>query len=219
MELFMPVKDLLLRSWDFFVKFLAAIVIFIVGWLVAKLIRRVVVRVLRALRIDFIAEQVKIADFLSKGGVKYTLCEIIAIIIYWIIILGVLISSLNVLALTGVASLLDKVLGYLPNVIGALIILVIGIFISAFVASITRTAAVNVGLSQANLLSKIAQIAIVVFAILIALNQLNIAAVLVSAMNIILATIGLALALAFGLGCKDIAAKFMSDLIDKLKKK
>lgn len=203
----------------FFLKFLAAVVVFVIGWLVAKLVKSVVVKVLKALRVDSIAEQVKIAAFLSKGGIKYTLSEIIGIIIYWVIILGVLISSLNILGLTGVASLLEKVLTYLPNVIGALVILVIGLFISVFVSSVVRATAANVGLTQANLLSKIAQIAILIFAIIIALDQLKVGAVLISAMNIILAAVGLGAALAFGLGCKDIAAKFFSDLIEKLKKK
>ncbi len=194
-------------------------VIFIIGWIIAKIIRTIVVRLLKALRVDTIAEQAKIADFLSKGGIKYTLSELVAIIIYWILLLGVLVSSLNMLALTGMSGLLDRILGYLPNVIGGLIILITGIFISVFVGSVVRTTAANVGVNQASLLGKVAQVAILVFAILITLDELKIGAVLVSAMNIVLGTIGLGLALAFGLGCKDIAAKFVSEIVDKLKKK
>jgi len=219
MELFVPIKDLLLRFWNFFLNFLVAIVVFVIGWIVAKLIQSFIVKVLKAIRVDSIAEQIKISDFLSKGGIKHTLSEILGMIVYWVIILGVLISSLNILALTGVSSFLDKIVGFIPNVIGALIILLLGIFISVFVASVIRTAAANLGLSQANMLSKIGQIAIIVFAILITLDQLKIGAVLVSAMNIVLATLGLALALAFGLGCRDIAARFVSEMIEKLKSK
>jgi len=219
MELFVPIKDLLLRFWNFFLNFLVAIVVFVIGWIVAKLIQSFIVKVLKAIRVDSIAEQIKISDFLSKGGIKHTLSEILGMIVYWVIILGVLISSLNILALTGVSSFLDKIVGFIPNVIGALIILILGIFISVFVASVIRTAAANLGLSQANMLSKIGQIAIIVFAILITLDQLKIGAVLVSAMNIVLATLGLALALAFGLGCRDIAARFVSEMIEKLKSK
>ena len=219
MEIFTPVKDLLLVGWNFFIKFLTAIVVFVVGWIVARLIKLIVIRLLKFLRIDSVAEKAKISDFLSKGGIKYTLSEIIGIIIYWVILLGVLISSLNILALTGVTNLLDKFLGYLPNVIGALIILILGTFISVFIASIVRTTLANVGVAQANLLSKVSQAVILIFAIIIALDQLKIGTVLISAMSIILAAIGLGLALAFGLGCKDIAAKFVSDLLEKIKQK
>ncbi|MFA5115284.1 MAG: hypothetical protein WC469_04385 [Candidatus Omnitrophota bacterium] len=219
MDLFMPQKDLLLRSWDFFLKLIAAIAVFVIGWLVAKLIKAAVVKVLKALKLDSIAEQLKISDFLSRGGIKYTLSEIIGVVIYWIFLLGVLISSLNVLELTGVSSLLDRLLLYVPNVIGAMIILIVGIFIATFVASIARTAAVNAGLSQADMLGKMIQAVIIIFTLIIVLDELRVGAVLISAMNIILASIGLAVALAFGLGCKEIAAKYVSELIDKFKSK
>ncbi|MDD5566108.1 MAG: hypothetical protein PHG31_04385 [Candidatus Omnitrophica bacterium] len=219
MELFAPAKELFVYVWDFVLKFLTAVVIFVIGWIVARVIKTIVVKVLKALSIDSIADQTKITDFLSKGGVKYTLTELIGVIVYWVLLLGVLVSSLNILALTGVTSLLDKILTYLPSVIGALMILILGIFISVFVASIIRTALANVGLAQANALSKFSQVTIIVFAIIISLDQLRIAAVLISAMNIVLASIGLALALAFGLGCKDVANKFVNELIDKLKSK
>jgi len=219
MLLFAPVKDLLLRSWDLSLRFLTAVVIFVAGWLVATLIKAALVKVLKTLRLDSISEQARIAEFLSKGGIKHTLSEIIGMILYWVIIVGVLISSLNILALTGVSDLLDRILRYLPNVLGAMIVLILGALVSALVASIVRTAAANVGFAQANLLSKVAQVAIIVFAVLIALDALHIASILLSAMNIILGSIGLAVALAFGLGCKDIAADFASNLIEKLKKK
>ncbi|MDD4954167.1 MAG: hypothetical protein PHG40_04595 [Candidatus Omnitrophica bacterium] len=219
MEIISPVRDLLSKGWGFFQAVLAALVIFIIGWLVAKIIKEAVTRLLRALRVDSISEQVKIEDILAKGGVKYTLSELIGIIIYWIILLGVLISSLNILNLTGVSALLDRVLSYMPNVIGGIIILVLGMYLAAFVASVVRTTTANVGVAQSGLLSKVAQVAIIAFSILIALEELRIGRVLIDAMSIVLASIGLGAALAFGLGCKDIAGKFVGELIDKLKKK
>lgn len=214
-----PFQDVFNRSLDFFLNFLAAIVIFVVGWLIAKIIRFIIERVLRAIRLDSIAEQLKVSDFLAKGGVKLALSEIIGLIIYWVIVLGVVTSALNVLKLTSVSKFLDEILGYVPTVIGALIILVLGIFISIFVASIVRTATANMGVAQANLLGKVAQVVIVVFTILIAVEQLIIGRLLTDTVKIIMATVGLAAALAFGLGCREIAGKFTSDVIEKLKKK
>ncbi len=219
MEVISPVRDLLLKGWGFLQNFLAAIVIFVIGWIVAKIIKEIIVRLLRALRLDSISEQVKIEEFLSKGGIKYTLSELIGVVIYWVILLGVLISALNLLQLTGVSELLDRVLGYMPNVIGAVIILVLGMYLATFVSSIVRTTIANIGIAQAGLLGKVAQVAIIAFSILIALEQLRIGAVLVNAMSIVLAAIGLGAALAFGMGCKDAAGRFVNDLIDKLKKK
>ena len=219
MVLFAPIQELLRRSWGKFIDFVIALLVFVIGWLVAKLIKAVVVKVLKACRVDSIAEQMKVGEFLAKGGVKHSVSELSGIVIYWVIIVGVLISSLNVFNLQGVSGLLDRILGYLPNVMGAVIILVLGALISTLVASVVRTATANVGFAQAGLLGKVAQVAIVVFAILIALEVLNIGKILTSAMNIVLGAIGLGVALAFGLGCKDIAADLVADIVAKLKKK
>ena len=219
MDAITPLKDLLARGWFFLVNFLTALVVFIIGWLVAKLIMALVTKMLKAIRIDAIAEETKVADFLRKGGIKYTLSELFGVIIYWIIILGVLISALDIMALIGVSTLLDKILAYLPSVIGAIIILILGIFISSFVATIIRAMTANVGVTQANMLAKIAQIAIVIFTVIIALDELKIGTVIVSAMNIVLGTVGLALGLAFGLGAKDVAGKLVGEWVDKLKNK
>jgi Conserved TM helix len=217
MDAITPLKELLVRGWSFLVQFLTAVLIFVIGWIVAKLIMVMITKMLKAIRIDSIAEETKVAEFLRKGGVKYTLSELFGVIIYWVILLGVLISALDLMALGGVANLLDKILAYLPSVIGAIIILILGIFIAAFIAAIVRAATANVGVNQSNMLSKIAQIAIIIFTVVIALDELKIGAVIISAMNIILATVGLALGLAFGLGAKDTAAKLVAEWVDKLK--
>lgn len=217
MDAITPLKELLLRGWSFLVQFLTAVLVFIVGWLIAKLIMVFVTKMLKAIRLDSIAEETKVAEFLRKGGVKYTLSELLGVIIYWVIILGVLISALDLMALVGVSNLLDKILLYLPSVIGAIIILVLGIFISSFVATIVKAITANVGVNQASMLAKVAQLAIIIFTVVIALDELRIGTVIVSAMNIVLGTIGLALGLAFGLGSKDVAGKLISEWVDKLK--
>ena len=217
MDAITPLKDLLARGWFFLINFITALLIFVIGWIVAKIVMAVVTELLKAIKIDSIAEETKIAEFLRKGGIKYTLSELFGIVVYWVIILGVLVSALDIMALIGVSTLLDKILAYLPSVIGAIIILILGIFVAAFVATVVRAMTANVGVNQASLLAKIAQVAIIVFTVVIALDELKIGTVLVSAMNIILATVGLALGLAFGLGSKDLAGKIMAEWVDKLK--
>ena len=214
-----PVQEILMKSLSFFGKFLAASVIFVVGWLVAKFIRFAIERILRAIRLDSLAEQFKVADFLAKGGIKLALSEIVGLVFYWVIMLGVVASALKIVELTGVSELLADILAKVPVVILALIILVGGIFISAFVASIVRTATANMGIANANLLSKIAQVVIVIFTILIALEKLDTGEILTDTTKIILGMVGLAAALAFGLGCRDIAGKFTEEVVEKLKKK
>lgn len=214
-----PVKAMLIKIWSYIPTILGAIVILIVGWIVAKFVEAIVVRALKAARLDVVSDKAGIANMLAQGDIKWTLSELIGVIIYWIVMLSVLAAALNALNLTVAGDLLSRLVAYIPNIIVAIFVLVLGSFLASFVAGIVRTATSNAGLGNAKLLAKITQTVLIVFAVIIAVEQLNIATAFIAfAVNIILASIGLGAALAFGLGCKDIAAKAMSDLLNKVRK-
>jgi hypothetical protein len=98
-------------------------------------------------------------------------------------------------------------------------VLIFGSFLASFISAIVRTSASNAGIHNAKLLAKLTHAVLVIFAIIIAVEQLKIATALIAlAVNVILASIGIGIALAFGLGCKDIAGKFVSDVINSVKK-
>jgi hypothetical protein len=175
-------------------------------------------RVLQSMQLNKLAERAGIAKFLAKGEVKYTLSDLIALIIYWLLMLIVIMITANVLGLTTVAELMDKVVLYIPNVLAALIILVIGALLAVFVRKVVETTTKNAGLTHARGMGVIAHSTIVIFAAIIALEQLKIGITVLSQfITIILGSIGLALALAFGLGCKDLAAKAMVSFLEKTK--
>lgn len=214
-----PVKAMLIRIWGYVPAIAGAIVILIVGWLVAKLIEAVVVRVLKALRLDVASDKAGLTNILAQGEIKLTVSEVIGAVIYWIMILVVIATALGALNLTVAADLVARLIEYVPNIIGALFILIVGAFLADFIAKIVLTTASNAGISKARLLAKIARFVLVTFAVVVAIEQLKIAsALIVLAINIILISVGLGIALAFGLGCKDIAGKFIQEVIDNLKK-
>jgi hypothetical protein len=139
---------------------------------------------------------------------------------YWLTLLVTFMVAVNAVGLTVTADLLQKVVGYIPNVVCALFILILGMFVATLLRNIVQAAASNSGVSQGKLLGKVVEGIVIAFAVFVGLEQLKIGLRLTHlTLAIILGSIGLALALAFGLGCKDIAAKYMDDLIDKLKKK
>jgi len=214
-----PVKAMLIKIWSYIPTLIGAIAILVIGWIVAKFVEAVVVRALKAVRLDVVSDKAGVANMLAQGEIKWTLSELLGVIVYWIVMLSVLAASMNALNLTVASDLLSKLVAYIPNIIIAIFVLVLGSFLASFVAGIVRTAASNAGVGSAKLLSKITQTVLIVFAVIIAIEQLNIATAFIAfAVNIILAAIGLAAALAFGLGCKDIAAKAMSDALNKIKK-
>ena len=214
-----PVKAMLIKIWSYIPTIMGAIVILVIGWIIAKFVEAIVVRALKAIRLDVVSDKAGIANMLAQGEIKWTLSELIGVIVYWIVMLSVLAAALNVLNLTVASDLLSKLVAYIPNIIIAMFVLVLGSFLAGFVAGIVRTTASNAGLGNAKLLAKITQSILIIFAVIVAIEQLNIATAFIAfAVNIILASIGLALALSFGLGCKDIAAKAMADLLGKIKK-
>jgi len=130
----------------------------------------------------------------------------------------VVVAAVNALHLTVAALLLNQIVTYIPHVIAAVFILSIGMFVAVLVSKTINTVAVNAGLRQPQLLAKISETIIVVLAIIMALEQLQISTTILNlVMSIILGSIGVALALAFGLGGKDAAAKIIKENLDNLK--
>ena len=215
-----PAKVVFGQIGQFLISILLVIVILIIGWLISKLIRGLVTRVLKTLKLDDLSDRIELDTLLKKGGIQYSLCELIGVICYWLALLVTFVVAINAIGLTVAADLLNKVVLYIPNVIAAIFILILAMFIASVLKNIVHTAATNAGIAQANLLSRIVEVIVIVFAIAMALQQLNIRATVIElAITILLASAGLAVAIAFGLGCKDIAARHMSDWIEKLKSK
>lgn len=214
-----PVKAMLIKIWGYIPAIAGAIVILIAGWMIAKLIEAVVVRVLKAVRLDIASDKAGISNILAQGDIKMTVSELMGALVYWLVILVVLATALNTLNLTIAANLLSRLVEYIPNIISAIFVLVLGSFLAGFVAAIVRTAASNAGITNAKVLAKLSHVILVIFSVVIAIEQLNIATALIAlSVNVILASIGIGIAIAFGLGCKDIAGKFVQDVVNGMKK-
>ena len=213
-----PVKAMLIAIWGQVPVIVGALLILFIGWLVAKLIETVVVKTLKALRLDSASDKIGLTNALTQGDIKQTLSELIGVIVYWLVILVVLATALNALNLTIAADILGKFVGYIPSILGAIFILVLGTFLANFVAAIVRTSASNAGIKSSRLLAQIAKVIVIVFAVILAVEQLGIGVAIINlAISILLASIGIGLAIAFGLGSKEIAGKAVSDLVNKLK--
>jgi hypothetical protein len=214
------VLESLKTFWTEFGNFLpqltAALLLLIVGWLIAKLIRKAFVRVLRLLRVDVAAEKSGIENFLLRGGVQFTTVTILGSLVYWLTLFIVLFAALNILGLQAAADVFNKIILYIPNVIVAIVVLIFGTMFAKFIQGISLTYLSNVGFEGAQLVSYLAQYAIVIFVVSIALEQLAIGGqVLVSAFQIAFGGLCLALALAFGLGGREWAARILEKMWKK----
>jgi len=214
-----PIQAMFVKIWGYVPSIVGAVLILVIGCFIAKLIETMVARVLKMVKLDLASEKAGIEKILTQGDVKMTLSGIIAAIIYWCVILIVIATALSALNLNVAAELITRLAEYVPSILAAVFILVLGSFLANFVGTLVRASASNAGVNAAKLLGKIAQVILMVFAVIIAIEQLKIAtALIILSANIVLMAIGLGLAISFGLGCKDIAGKFVQEVINNLKK-
>lgn len=211
-----PVQVLVTQLVAFVPKLLGALLLLLIGWLIAMFIQAIVVRLLRTVALDRLAEQIQLSTVLSRGGIKAKFSELIGLIVYWLIMLAVAMIVFNALGLTVAAELFQSIVTFLPHVIAAVFILVVGMFAATFLATTVRTAASNAGILQATFMGQLVQTIVVIFATVAALQQLQIP-FFGEVFLIILAGLSLGCALAFGLGCKDLAGKWVEDLTDQLR--
>ncbi len=205
-----PVREFLLQIAGFLPKLALALAVFVAGWLLAKLARFAIIKGLRAINFNVLTERAGLEDFLNQGGIHTDTTGIFGLLIYWLVILAALIIGFNSLGLTYITGLLGEVVLFVPKVIVALLIIAFGAYFARFVGNAVVTYCKNIAIQDADLLGKLAQYAIMTFVVLIALDQVNVGGDIVrESFLIILAGVVFALALAFGLGGKDVAAELI----------
>ena len=188
---------------------LGAILILIIGWIIAGILGALVTKLCRAIKVDTIADRIGVNGFLAKTGTKLTASLILGEIVKWVIRLTFIEMAADQLGMSQVSGLINQMLAFIPNIVVAIVILGVGAFLGQILSSLVRGAAAESNLGDANLLAKLTYGAIMAFAIIMALNELNVAPVVVNTLYIgLVAAIALALGLAFGLGGKDVAGRY-----------
>jgi hypothetical protein len=197
-------------------RLLVAALLLVIGWVVARVARRLTIRALRAVRIDVAAEKTGIEDFLIQGGVRATAVTIVGNLVYWLVNLVVVLAVLTSLGLASAAELFNRMVLYVPNLVAAVVVLVIGALLAQFVGTLVFTYLSNLGVSGPGPIAAISRWAVLVFVVAIGLEQLKIGTqVLVSAFQIAFGAVCLALALAFGLGGREWAARVLEGMFGK----
>jgi hypothetical protein len=193
-----------------------AVIVMVAGWLVARLARRLVIRALRFMKVDALAEQTGMEDVLLRGGVRFTTVTIVGHALYWFVLFTTTMAALHLVGLQAADEMIRRIVLYLPNVFVALVVLIFGTVLARFVRGAVFTYLNNIDVSGAEVISATAQMAVFVFVISVALEQLDIGGqVLVSAFQIAFGAICLALALAFGLGGREWAAHVLERMWKK----
>lgn len=187
---------------------IGAIIVLVLGWIIAGLIARLVEGGLKTVGFEHAAQSTGLAGFIEQAGSGWTASKVIAEIVKWFIRLIAIQAAASILGLTQISAAINAMLLWLPNLVVAIVIIVVAALIANFVAGIVRGATAEMGFSTPELLANIARYGIIVFAVVAAVNQLGIAETVVNTLFIgTVAAVALAFGLAFGLGGRDVAGR------------
>ncbi|HEX8013316.1 MAG TPA: hypothetical protein VF814_20705 [Casimicrobiaceae bacterium] len=202
-------RESLRQVGAFLPKLLLAIVILVAGWLIAKAVRFAIVRTLRAINFHVVTEKAGVDEFLKQGGARIDTIRVFGGLCYLLVILAALMIASNTLDLAYVTDLIGRMVLFLPKLIVAVAILVFGAYFGRFVGTALTAHLKKVGVSEAELIGRLALYAIMVFVAMIALDQMGLGDIIRQAFLIIVGAIALGLALAFGLGGRKRAGELI----------
>ncbi|MBI2069278.1 MAG: hypothetical protein HYT79_01640 [Elusimicrobia bacterium] len=214
------VSDPFLNFWSRVVATLpgvvAALILLLIGFMLGRALRATVERLLGMVRLDEYTDKVGFNEILARVGFGRSPSFVFGFLIYWLVVLVFIVSAANVVELTVVSELLEYFVLFIPKLIASILIVFGGLALGHFMAQIVSNAAVSNSIKGGQGLAKLANVVVIIFTALMALEHLGInTELLASSFQIILGTIGLAVAIAFGLGGRDAAADLLKDFLKK----
>ena len=203
------------RFISFLPALLGALLIVVIGWFISGFIARLIERGLKAVGLESAVERSGIGEFVRRSGTTMTTSGIIATLIKYSIFLIFVQAAANVLGIPQITEVTNSIILYIPSVIVAIAIIVIGTFIAQVLAGLVRSSVSELGVGSPNLLAKLTQYAVIGFSIIAAFNQLGIAETVVNTLFFgLVGAIALAVGLAFGLGGREVAAEITKKWYD-----
>lgn len=209
--LLVPLKDMFSHIIGYIPTLVIAIAILVLGYLIAKLLRELMQKLLAEVGLDKVMDKLGLSKFLHANGVKHSLSHVLISVVYLIVIYMFVIMAVNVVGAYGVSAQVGIVVGYVINVISAVLVLVVGLILAKIMGDVVYLVISKLELPNPQLHERIARWAIIVYAAKISLSELGLGVLLTGPVFMIwFGGVVLALALAFGLGGRDAASKYLA---------
>lgn len=198
---------------NFIPNLFVALVLVLLGFVVAKLLDTLLSKLLAKLGLDRLMAGTGLTKMLSRVGIQVPISTLVGKIVYWFVLLVFLVSAAESLGLERVSATLDMLALYLPKVFGAALVLLAGVLLAQVANGLTRGAAEGIGLEYAAGVARIVQGLVIIISISVAISQLEVKTDLLNHVIVIgLITVGLAVALAMGLGSREIAGQIIAGI-------
>ncbi|OGE93907.1 MAG: hypothetical protein A3K08_01850 [Candidatus Doudnabacteria bacterium RIFCSPLOWO2_01_41_7] len=203
-------QNLYARFINFLPNFLVAVIILVVGWVVASFVAKLIRQVLHSAKVDEIGDKLGLDEISNRTGMKMSVSGTLAWLVKWFLLIAVFLAAADILNLTEISAFLNQVLLYIPSVIAAAAILLVGTMLARFLVNLVRHSVKAAGLVSADLLATVTTWAVMIFTVLATLDQLRVAEGFVTTLFTgIIAMLAIAGGLAFGLGGKEHASKVL----------
>jgi len=211
-----PAREIFMKVAGFIPTLGGTLLVLVIGMIAAKVIKEMIGRLFKVVKLDYLTDEIGIGAAIEKSGAKHKLSGLLTTLLYWIVLVITLIATVNALGVPGVYGAMDRLLAYVPHVILAAFILVLGLVVAHFVAGMIDAVIRGMDLPEPEFIAKIAKWAILLFAVTASLEELGFMSLFVGlTSDIFFGGIVLALALAFGLGGRDAASRFLDDVRKK----
>jgi len=209
--LFQLVQSLVQNIVDFIPSLLGAIIVFFIGWIIARIVRKGVKTVLSKVGIDKIGESIERIDIVRKSGISIKISSFLSSIIYYLLMLIFVVASTDVLGMPAISQLMTDLLNYVPNLIVAIVVMGVGLLIADFLKNIVHTTCKSIGIPAYSMIANIVFYFILINVLILALSQAKIDTdFLKNNLSLILAGIIFAFALGYGIASKDLASNFLA---------
>jgi len=196
---------------QFLPKIIAALLILAIGAAVARFIKGLTVKILETLKVSSMLANTPVEHFLRNAEITEKIEGIIGSIVYWLVMLVVIQSSVSVLGLASLSEILAGVLGFVPQVLSATVVLVFGVLMAGVVESLVKGSIKSIDGKSARLLGKVASYLVVTVTLLAAVSELGIASEFIVILFVgLVSTVSLGLGLAIGLGGKDVVSTILN---------
>ena len=198
------------QVWEFVPAFLGALIILFAGYLLARLLEKGTERLLRKLGLNRLLERGGVMEAVERSGTHVNPTRVVANLVFWLVMFTVMLIAANALGLETLADVFSELVSYIPSVIAAIVIILVGIVLGGFVGGLISASAG--GMHGGPALARVGRGGVILLAIFMALLELGIAGEIVTtAFAILFGAVALALALAFGLGNRDLAGEIMRE--------
>lgn len=195
---------------------LGAILIILLGWFLARILSRGFQKLLKVVKFDSLADRINVGNWLEKANIKLAPSALIGKFIYWVLLLLVIITAADTLGWTAISQEISKLLGYLPNLLAAIVFFVIGIYIATFVRDVIRGATKTLGISTGRIISSFVFYLLFLLVTLTALDQAGIdTTIITSNLLLIIGSIMAAAAISYGLASREVLANILASFFSR----